>query len=304
MKAAFFSAAPIAPAPMPRAPRPGFAQRARACLAGARRALFATALAALVVAPCAAAGAFDHGYSGWDATLRKHVRWNAAGVASTVDYKALAAERAEFAKVLAAFSAVSRAEFDGWSRPQRLAFLVNAYNAFTIELVLTRYPDLRSIRDLGSIFQSAWKKPFFRLLGEERTLDDIEHGMIRVPGAYDDPRIHVVVVCASVGCPALRPEAIVAERLDAQFDDSMRRFLSDRSRNRYDPASGKLEVSKIFDWYREDFERGDRGISSREALFARYAEQLADDPEARRILREAAAPISLLPYDWALNDRR
>jgi hypothetical protein len=248
--------------------------------------------------------AFDHGYADWDASLRRHVRWDAKGVASTVDYKALAAERAALKKALDGFSAVSETEFRGWTRNQRLAFLINAYNAFTLELILTRYPDLHSIRDLGSIFQSAWKKTFFRLFGAERHLDYIEHELIRAPGAYDDPRVHVVLVCASVGCPALRPEAILAERLDAQLEDSMRRFLSDRSRNRYDPVARRLEVSKIFDWYKEDFEKGHRGINSREKLFARYADQLADAADDRRSVREGAVAIAVLPYDWTLNDRR
>ena len=261
-------------------------------------------LTSSLVAPVGAATAFDHGYSSWDMMLRKHVRWDAKGVASSVDYKAIAADRAALGRTLDSFSAVGRVEFDGWSRPQRLAFLVNAYNAFTIELILGRYPDLRSIRDLGSIFQSPWKKAFFRLLGEQRHLDNVEHDMIRASGAFDDPRIHFVVVCASIGCPALRPEAFVAERLDAQFDDSTRRFLGDRGRNRYDPKSGKLEVSRIFDWYREDFEKGHRGIGSRETLFARHAEQLADEPADRERVREGKAPLAFLDYDWALNDRR
>ncbi len=283
---------------------PAFAQVVGSALGGVLACVVALAITSAPVALANAATTFDHGYSNWDAMLRTHVRWDAKGVASTLDYKAIAADHAALERSLEAFSAVSRAEFDGWSRSQRLAFLVNAYNAFTIELVLGRYPDLRSIRELGSIFQSPWKKVFFRLLGERRHLDNVEHDMIRAPGAFDDPRIHFVVVCASLGCPALRPEAFVAERLGAQFDDSMRRFLGDRSRNRYDPKTGKLEVSRIFDWYREDFEKDHLGIRSREGLFARYAEQLADDPADRKRVREGKAPLAFLDYDWALNDRR
>jgi hypothetical protein len=275
-------------------------------LAGAALRAWATlsvVLALLVPFPAGAAN-FDHGYAAWDALLRRHVSWNEAGVASSVSYRGFGAERAALKQVLDDFSAVARADYDAWSSPQRLAFLVNAYNAFTVELILTRYPDLKSIKDLGSLFQSPWKRSFFSLLGAERTLDFIEHEMIRAPGAFDDPRIHFVLVCASVGCPALRPEAIRPERLDAQFDDSLRRFLADRSRNRYDPRSGRLEVSRIFDWYRGDFEKGHRGIASREALFARYADVLADDPKDRQAVREARVAIGFLDYDWSLNDRR
>jgi hypothetical protein len=248
--------------------------------------------------------ALDHSHAGFDALLRRHVAWNAAGTASGVSYAGFAADRAELRRVLEAYSAVDRAEYEAMTRDQRLAFLVNVYNAFTIELVLTRWPDLKSIRDLGSLLQSAWKRRFFRLLGEERHLDDVEHGMIRAPGAFDEPRIHFVVNCASIGCPALRPEALVADRLEAQLEDSTRRFLRDASRNRYDPRSRRLEVSKIFDWFRVDWERGGpRGYRSREQFFARYADLLADDPADRARIREQNVPLGFLEYDWGLNGR-
>jgi uncharacterized protein DUF547 len=248
--------------------------------------------------------AFDPAYAQWDALLHRHVKILPGGNASRVDYAALAREHASLEAVLASFQAVTRAQFDGWSKPEQEAFLINAYNAFTIEKVLTRYPDLRSIRDFGSIFGNPWKDRFFRLLGEERSLDDIEHGMLRKPGVYDEPRIHFAVVCASVGCPMLRDEAFVAARLDDQLEDGMRRFLSDRSRNRYDTAHGRLEVSRIFDWYGRDFEHGWRGFSSVKATLARYASQLADRPEGRARVAAQEADVAFLEYDWALNDVR
>jgi hypothetical protein len=258
----------------------------------------------MLMGVCGLAFALDHGYAQWEALLRKHVAWNSAGVASTVNYRGFQAERAELKKVLDEFSAVSKAEYDGFRRDEKLAFLINAYNAYTVELILTKYPDLKSIRDLGSVIQSPWKKKFFRLLGEERNLDNVEHDMIRAPGAFDEPRIHVVVVCASVGCPALRPEALVASRLEAQLEDSTRRFLRDKTRNRFNTASNKLEVSKIFDWYRGDFEKGFKGITSREVFFARYAQDLSADPAAQALIREGKVSLGFLDYDWSLNDRR
>jgi hypothetical protein len=246
----------------------------------------------------------DPAHAGLDALLRRHVAWNAAGVGTTVSYAGIARERAELRRVLEGYSAVTRAEYDAMPRDERLAFLINAYNAWTIELVLTKYPDLKSIRDLGSLIQSPWKKRFFMLLGESRSLDDLEHGLIRAPGVFDEPRIHFVVNCASVGCPALRPEAITAARLEAQLEDSTRRFLSDPSRNRFEPASGRLEVSKIFDWYGGDFNRGWRGVASREQFLGRYAELLAADPKGQATVREGRARIAYRDYDWDLNDRR
>ena len=263
-------------------------------------------LLASLVLTCAlpAQAAFDHRHADWDTQLKQQVVVAASGVSSNVRYAGFKAQRAGLQAYLAALSAVTPQEYGLWTKPQQLAFLVNAYNAFTVELILTRYPDLKSIKDLGGVFESPWKKKFFRLLGSERSLDDLEHGLIRAPGVFDDPRIHVAVVCASIGCPMLRNEAFVADRLDTQFDDAMRRFLSDRQRNRFDPASGTLAVSKIFDWYQKDFEQGHRGIDSLKTLFARYAERLAETPAAQVDLRAGRYKLTHLDYDWALNDAR
>ncbi len=246
----------------------------------------------------------DQSYAAWDALLKKHVSWNPAGVASSVSYKGFLADRAAFTKVLEEFSAVTKAQYDGFKKDERLAFLINAYNAYTIELILTKYPDLKSIRDLGSLVQKPWSKKFFKLLGEERTLDNVEHDMIRAPGAFDEPRIHMAVVCASIGCPALRPEAFTAVKLETQLDDSVKRFLRDRTRNRVNTSNTKLEVSKIFDWYKGDFDKGYKGISSREVFFARYAESLSDDATVRQQIKDGKLGIAHLDYDWSLNDKR
>lgn len=251
-----------------------------------------------------AAAAFDHQHALWDELLKKHVVWIDGGHGSQVDYRGFQHDREQLARYLNTLSDVTPSTFDSWSKNQQLAFLINAYNAFTIELVLTRYPDLDSIKELGWLFRSPWKKRSFTLLGEKRHLDDIEHGLIRAPGVYDEPRIHVAVVCASIGCPALRDEAYTARDLDTQMEDSFRRFLGDKSRNRYDSSSDTLRVSKIFDWYEADFTQGHGGFHSLTDVFARYAELLTDDPATQRRIREREVPIRHLDYDWALNDVR
>ena len=251
-----------------------------------------------------AAAGFDHRHGAWDALLKQHVVVAAGGSASTLRYAALRTQRPALKAYLDTLSAVSLASYGAWSQPQQLAFLINAYNAFTVELILTRYPDLKSIKDLGSFVQSPWKKKFFQLLGQERSLDEVEHEMIRAPGVFDDPRIHVAVVCASIGCPMLRNEALVAERLDSQLDDALRRFLADRSRNRFDAGTGTLSVSKIFDWYRKDFERGHKGYDSLQTLFARHADVLGSTPQAQAEIRASRYKLAFLDYDWALNDAR
>lgn len=249
-----------------------------------------------------AALALDHAHAAWTALLQKHVRYVEGGNASQVSYAGFMKDRAALKAVLEEYQKVTRAEFDRFSKPQQQAFLINAYNALTIEKILMRYPDIKSIRDFGNVFGNPWKDKFFTILGERASLDDIEHGILRKEGVYDEPRVHVAVVCASIGCPMLRNEAFIAGKLDAQLEDGMRRFLSDRKRNRYDPGSRKLEVSRIFDWYGKDFEKGHRGFTSVKATLAKYADQLADKPEDRAVVREQKADVAFLDYDWALND--
>lgn len=244
--------------------------------------------------------AFDH--SEWHGLLQRHAHWIRAGHASTLDYAGMQADSARLQAYLTALSAVPVARFDAWPRDAQLAFLINAYNAFTVQRILSRYPDLASIKDLGSFLQSPWKKAFIPLLGETRSLDDIEHGLIRGSGRYQDPRIHFAVNCASIGCPALRPEAYVAERLDQQLDDQASRFLGDRTRNGL--KDGVLEVSSIFKWYRDDFEQGFRGDRTLEEYLARHGDALGLTAAQVADVRAEALSIEFGDYDWRLNDSK
>jgi hypothetical protein len=246
--------------------------------------------------------AIDHSHAAWDALLKKHVKVAQGGNASRVDYAGFMKDRALLGAFIDEDQKVTRAQFDGFTKAQQQAFLVNFYNALTIEKILTRYPDIKSIRDFGSVFGNPWKDRFFRLFGEEASLDRIEHEMLRKEGVYDEPRVHFAVVCASIGCPMLGPDAYAADRLEAQLEDGMKRFLSDRTRNRYNPRSGKLEISRIFDWYGKDFEKGHKGFTSVGQAMAKYAVQLADAPDDRAAVREQKAGIVFLDYDWSLND--
>jgi hypothetical protein len=252
----------------------------------------------LVLSGIVQAAPFDHRHAAWNGLLERHVHWVRDGVTSTVDYPALTGERRSLDAYLAQLSAVSPTEFAGWSRNQRLAFLINAYNAFTVQLILDHYP-LASIKDIGGLFSSPWKRRFIALLGQTLSLDDLEHGLIREPGVYDEPRIHFVVNCASIGCPALRPQALVAEQLEEQLEDSLRRFLSDRQRNRYDRPGNRLLVSKIFDWYGEDFARQAGSVSR--YLSAR-TDWLSDDLADRQRIRQGVG-LGYLDYDWSLNKK-
>jgi hypothetical protein len=210
-----------------------------------------------------------------------------------VRYDAMAKDRAALKEYLDSLGRVGEAEFGGWTGEQRMAFLINAYNAHTVEKVLMRYPEIQSIWDFGRIFANPFKDRFFKLLGRPASLDDIEHENLRK--SYREPRVHYALNCASIGCPMLREEAYVPDRLERQLEEQAERFLGDRSRNRF--AGGKLEVSRIFDWYGADFE-------PRGAYFARYARLLADDPASQRLIAEGKAAFSFLEYDWSLNASR
>lgn len=257
------------------------------------------AFALLASAP-SMAQAFDHGHAAFSRVLARHVAWNAAGTATTVDYAALQRDREGLDAYLQRLAAVTEADYRRWDTPRRQAFLVNAYNAATLQLILGRYPNLRSIKELGSLLQSPWKRRFVTLLGRQRSLDEIEHQLLRGAADYREPRIHFAVNCASIGCPALRPEAYRADRLEAQLADQTRRFLSDRSRNRFVAGTATLEASKIFDWYAADFDRHAGGVP---AFLARHAGTLALPPAMANRLREGRLPLRYLDYDWQLNRR-
>ena len=250
----------------------------------------------------AMAQGFDHSHAAWETLLGKHVKVISNGNASQVDYKGFAQDRGGLQVYLKALSAVTAEEYNRWNKAQKFAFLANAYNAFTIEKILTRYPNLKSIRDFGSYIGNPWKDKFFTLLGNPQNLDGIEHDTLRAPGVFDDPRVHVAVNCASIGCPMLGTHAFTAEKLDAQLDELFKSFMADRSRNRYNPQTRALEVSRIFEWYGKDFEKGHKGFSSVADVAAKYADQLADAPADRALLRDKKAAIAFLEYDWTLND--
>lgn len=241
----------------------------------------------------ARAGAFDQTHAAWNALLSRHVAVMHGGEASRLSYAGMAADKARLDDYLDSLSAVKEAEFAGWSRAEQMAFLINAYNAFTVAKVLSRYPGLASIRDFGRVFGNPFRDEFFLLLGHRASLDWIEQENLRP--RYREPRVHFALNCASVGCPMLREEAYLAAKLDGQLASQEARFLADRSRNRVRDA--RLEVSRIFDWYGKDF-------APLERYFAGRADALSALPAERDAIRAGRMPVSFLEYDWSLNDAK
>ena len=242
-----------------------------------------------LVASVHAAERFDQAHTRWADVLDEYVVWS--GSRSAVDYAALQASPGKLDTYLAGLSAVSPKQYEAFTSDERLAFLINAYNAFTLKHIINHYPtdSIRSTR----FIRSPWKLRFFELLGEERHLDEIEHEMIRP--VFKEPRIHFVLVCAAKGCPPLRTEPYVASRLEAQLEDATLNFMRDEGRNRFDASAQTLHLSALYNWYGEDFEQGEQSIRGYAAPY------MADDEATRNQIRNAKR-VNFLDYDWSLND--
>lgn len=235
----------------------------------------------------------------WDALLQENVVVLDGGKTTQVNYDGMLAKRSQLQTYLDSLATVSRKQFDSWDKDAQLAFLINVYNSWTVELILSKYPDLDSIKDLGSLFSSPWKKKIVSLFGEKHSLDDIEHDFIRGSDRYNDPRIHFAVNCASIGCPALRWESYSGEKLQEQLKEATALFLGDTSRNRLNGEV--LEVSSIFKWYKEDFEKGWKGYETLTHFFADHAFALSLSTEQKADLVSGDIEIVYLKYDWKLN---
>ncbi len=265
-----------------------------------KSAMVKTAIATSIMLSSAAAFA-DFNHSSWDSLLSKNVTMINGGKASVVNYAGMKSDKAKLDSYMDATSKVSQSEFNRWSKDEQLAFLINVYNAGTVELVLTKYPGIKSIKDIGGIFGSPWKQNFISLLGKTRSLDDIEHNLIRGSKRYNEPRIHFAVNCASIGCPALLNDAFTASKLDKQLEQVTSKFLADSSRNRLKGST--LQVSPIFKWYKEDFATNWRGTNDLEGFLGRYSSSLGLNSSQTADLKSGKTKISYTDYDWNLNKK-
>lgn len=224
----------------------------------------------------------------YDAALARHVH------NGRVDYKALKDDD-RLGQYIRYVSRTDPATLP--SKQAKLAFWINAYNAWTLKIVCDHYP-LSSIKDLAVQSNgksvSVWDRPLATVGGQTMTLNGIEHDIIRAK--FDEPRIHFALVCAARSCPPLRPEAYTAQRLDVQLSDQARIFLQDRPKNSFDVQKKIAYLSQLFDWYADDF--GGKG----EPLL-RYLAAYAPADAARSLKSEAHNwQIRFTDYDWSLND--
>lgn len=259
------------------------------------------ALSALILLPLYAHAQEPNQYTHneWNDLLNKYVVNLPGNHATQVNYAGISSDHALLDSYLAKTSRVSKAQFDHWSKNEQLAFLINTYNAWTIKLVIENYKNIKSIKDLGGMFKSPWKKEFISLFGNTISLDEIEHQLIRGSDRYKDFRIHFAVNCASIGCPALRNEAYSADRLNAQLENQTQVFLGDSNRNRIE--NNTLYLSPIFKWYLADFQKGWLGVSNLFDFLARYSSSISLSQSQLVALQNGDIDIKYLEYNWNLN---
>lgn len=273
------------------------------------------ALALLAVLPGPAPSArtadaprtFDHSHSWLASVLKARVR------DGRVDYRGLRREPDLLLEYLRQVGSVPEATVRSWSRDEQLAFWLNAYNACALRIIMERYPirprllaSLRfppdSIRQIHGVFD----KLSLRVAGKGRSLDDIEHGLIRPE--FKDARVHLALVCAAKGCPLLREEPYAGASLDRQLEDQARRFIQDPLKFRLLRGAREVRVSPIFKWYGEDFVPRYAPLGPEHAkdpverAILGFARRYLDDTD-RRFIDAGGYRLRWLDYDWSLNEK-
>ena len=243
--------------------------------------------------------AYDPQHTTWNELLKAHVR---SGV---VDYVGFKKESAKVDVYLAQLGEVPAVAYEAFPRDEKIAYLINAYNAITVRMITDFYP-VKSIQSIGETvggsffnrktkqwkvqgYQLGQRTVTFRAMGKPISLDEIEHDELRAK--FKEPRVHFALVCGAVSCPFLRSEAYTRQKLNAQLNAQGKDFLADSFHNRYDEETKTLYLSKIFDWFSEDFKR-EGGVLS---FVMKYlaSERVALLPESPE--------IKFLDYDWSLN---
>lgn len=210
-----------------------------------------------------------------------HNRWNALlqkNVSETggVNYEAFRKSRTELDAYIN--NLTSNVPNENWSKQETLAFWINAYNALTIDLILRNYPT-KSIKDI----KDPWDQRLWKFGKKWYNLNDIEHEILR---KMDEPRIHFAIVCASVSCPKLQNTAFTAENLEAQLNNATKQFLKDKTRNEI--SKDELRLSKIFKWFKKDFEQNGSLVD--------FLNEYSD------IAISQSAKVRYKDYNWDLNN--
>jgi hypothetical protein len=237
----------------------------------------ATLLAFICIGTASAGTSIDNGI--YASLLKKYV------ANGRVDYSGFKTDESQLDQYL---RQLSQTQPDQLDRAGQMAFYINLYNAATIKLILTAYPGIKSIKDLGSLFQSPWKKKFITLNGRTITLDHIEHDILRP--RFKDPRVHFAINCASQSCPPLLDVPYTGSTLDAQLNKVTANFINNPQSTYI--QGDTLYLSSIFKWFSADFGDDIRGFVSK------YAR---GDLRKQLDARASSLKIKYLDYDWSLN---
>jgi len=233
-------------------------------------------------------------YDNYTAVLRTYVSDR-----GLVNYQQLQTNRQQLDAFNASVGAVTPQTYSSWTEKEKIAFLINAYNAFTLQSIIDQNPIKKSIRDIPGV----WKGKKWLIAGERKTLDDIEHRTLRQD--FNEPRIHVALVCAAMSCPILRNEPYTAAELDTQLEEQMRKFIRSSQGFRIEKGEGRVYLSAIFKWYGKDWQPSyiveDKftGTRSQRAVLHFLSKYLP--PSSRQYLEQGGYKISYLNYDWSLN---
>ena len=209
--------------------------------------------------------------------LQNHVTDN-----GIVDYKSFKADQSKLENYISYLEKTS--PDNSWSANKQKAFWINAYNAYTIKLILDNYP-LKSIMDIKQKGKTAWKIPFAKVGGKTYTLDHIEHEILRKK--LFDPKIHVGVNCASGSCPKLGNIAFTEDNVETELTKLMKAFINDPTRNKI--GNKKVQISEIFNWFKGDFTKNGSVID--------YLNTYSNTEI------KSNAKISYKKYDWSLNGK-
>ncbi|MFW6106958.1 MAG: VTT domain-containing protein [bacterium] len=223
-------------------------------------------------------GNFDH--STYEELLKEHVRQG-----GWIDYESLKQDGEQLDRYI---EAINTARFDALGRDEKLALLINAYNAFTLKLILEHYP-LDSIRDIPA--NERWEAARWQVGSHTWSLSQIEHEQIRPK--FREPRIHFALVCAAVGCPPLRREAYKAERIEEQLEDQARYVHNHERWVRFEPEENRLHLTELYQWYKGDFKQMAGSLIE---YVARHVPAVE-----RRLAGDEKVSIEWIPYDWSLN---
>lgn len=243
--------------------------------------LILVAVSAVVTCPgsSVASGPVDNRI--WATLLKKHV------TDGRVDYDGFKQDEAELDRYLAILSATDPGTL---SHQHQFAFYINAYNAFTVKLILTRYPGINSIKEISSFFSNPWSRKFIPLNGFKVSLDHIEHDILR--NRFKDPRIHFAINCAARSCPPLSNTPYEGDTLETRLEEQTRQFINHSGKTFL--KDNTLFVSRIFKWFEDDFSGNPLG----------FIRQYADN-SLKQALENASAGgdihLEYLPYDWTLN---